>query len=118
VNEKSFLDLTLTQHPCDEDLKSRKARICLEVDPPRAWYNRISPISHTQVILQVDPASGDEFETVCEGCYEIENTFIFAWSSIPSIAHFRWLFSLMYRLPLNSKVDYLVCTIQRILDFL
>jgi hypothetical protein len=31
--------------------------------------------SHTLVILlQIDPASGDELETVCEGCYEIENT--------------------------------------------
>jgi hypothetical protein len=32
--------------------------------------------------LQVDLASGDELETVCEGCYENEDIFIFAWSSI------------------------------------
>jgi hypothetical protein len=34
-------------------------------------------------MLQVDPAYNDELETICEGCYEIENTFIFAWFSIP-----------------------------------
>jgi hypothetical protein len=37
VNEKpsqeSFLDLTLTQHPCDEDPKLREVCPCLEVQP-------------------------------------------------------------------------------------
>jgi hypothetical protein len=37
VNEepppKSSLDLTLTQHPCDEDPKPRKVCIHLEVEP-------------------------------------------------------------------------------------
>ncbi len=51
----------------------------LEVEPPRACYYRISPNSRTVVILlQVDPASGDEPETVYEGCYEIEDIFIFS----------------------------------------
>jgi hypothetical protein len=54
-------------------------RTRLEVEPLRAWYYRISPNSRTLVILlQVDPASGDELETVCEGYYEIEDTSIFA----------------------------------------
>ncbi len=61
-------------------------RARLEVEPPRAWYYRISPNSRTLVILlQVDPASGDEPETVCEGCYETEDTSIFAWSSVPGV---------------------------------
>ncbi len=34
------------------------------------------------ILLQVNFAFGDELETVCEGCYEIENISIFAWSSI------------------------------------
>jgi hypothetical protein len=38
VNEKlapkSSLDLTLMQHPCDENLKPREVRGHLEVDPP------------------------------------------------------------------------------------
>jgi len=83
-----------------------------EVDPLRAWYYHISPNSHTLVILlQVDPASSDEPEIVYEGCYEIEDTSIFAWSSIPSVGHYRWLHGLICRLPPNSKVDYLVRTI-------
>ncbi len=91
----------------------------LEVEPPRAWYYRISPNSHTLVILlQVDPASDDEPEIVCEGCYETEDTFIFAWSSVPGFGHYRWLRGPIHRLPLNSKADYLVRTILRILDFL
>ncbi len=54
-------------------------RIHLEVDPPRAWYYRISPNSRTLVILlQVDLVSGDEPEIVCEGYYETEDTSIFA----------------------------------------
>jgi hypothetical protein len=54
-------------------------RACLEVEAPQAWYYHISSNSHTLVILlQVNLVSGDELETVCEGCYEIEDTFIFA----------------------------------------
>jgi len=45
---------------------------------------------HTLVILlQIDPASSDEPYTVCESCYEIENTSIFAWSSIPDVGHYH-----------------------------
>jgi hypothetical protein len=41
------------------------------------------------ILLQVDPASGDKPETICEGCYEIEDTFIFAWSLVPGVGHYR-----------------------------
>jgi hypothetical protein len=89
---KSSLDLTLTQHPHDKKPKPREVCACLEIEPPRAWYYRISPNSRTLVILlQVDLASGDEPETVCEGCYETEDTSIFAWSSVPGVGHYRWL---------------------------
>jgi hypothetical protein len=61
------LDLTLTQHLRDEKPEPWKVRACLEVKPPRAWYYCISPNSRTLVILlQVDLASGDELETICE----------------------------------------------------
>jgi hypothetical protein len=87
---ESSLDLTLTQHPRDEEPELRKVRARLEVEPPRTWYYRISPNSRTLVILlQVDLASGDEPETVCEGCYETKDTSIFAWSSIPVVGHSR-----------------------------
>jgi hypothetical protein len=116
---ESSVDLTLTQHPRDEEPELREMRARLEVKPPRASYYHISPNSRTLVILlQVDPVSGDEPETVCEGCYEIEDTFIFAWSSVPGVGHYRWLRSSIRRLPPNSKADYLVRTIRRILDFL
>jgi hypothetical protein len=39
------------------------------------------------ILLQVDPASSDELETICKGFYEIENTSIFAGSSIPNVKH-------------------------------
>jgi len=116
---ESSLDLTLTQHPRDEEPELRKVRARLEVEPPRTWYYRISPNSRTLVILlQVDPASGDEPEIVCEGCYEIEDTSIFAWSSVLGVGHYRWLRGPIHRLPPNSKADYVVCTIRRILNFL
>jgi hypothetical protein len=123
VNEEpppeSSLDLTLTQHPCNEEPELREVRARLEVEPPRVWYYRISPNSRTLVILlQVDPAFGDEPETVCEGCYETEDTSIFAWSLVPDVSHYRWLRGLICRLPPNSKADYLIRTIRRILDFL
>jgi len=70
------------------------------------------------ILLQVDPASNDEPETVREGCYETKDTSIFAWSSIPSVGHYRWLRGPIRQLPPNSKADYLVRTIRRILDFL
>jgi hypothetical protein len=116
---ESSLALTLTHHPRDEEPEPREVRARLEVEPPRAWYYRISPNSRTLVILlQVDPASGDEPETVCEGCYETEDTSIFAWSLVPGVGHYRWLRDPIRRLPPNSKANYLVHTIRRILDFL
>jgi hypothetical protein len=123
VNEElaseSSLDLMLTQHPRDENPKPQKVRVGLGVDPPRTWYYRIFLNSRTlMVLLQVDLTSGDELETVCESCYEIENTSIFTWSSILGIKHYHWLRNLIHRLPLNNKAYYLVRTIRRILDFL
>jgi hypothetical protein len=70
------------------------------------------------ILLQVDPASGDEPEIVCEGCYEIKYISIFTWSLVLGIGHYRWLRGLIRRLPLNNKADYLVCTVRRILIFL
>ncbi len=70
------------------------------------------------ILLQVDLASSDEFKTVYEGCYETKDISIFAWSSVPDVGHYRWLRGPIRQLPPNSKADYLVCTIRRILDFL
>ncbi len=75
---ETSLDLTLTQHPHDEEPAPWEVRTRLEVEPPRAWYYRISPNSRTLVILlQVEPASGDELKTVSEGYYETKDTSIF-----------------------------------------
>jgi len=116
---ESSLNLTLTQHLRDEEFEPRKVRVHLEVQPPRAWYYRILPNSRTLVILlQVNPASSDELETVCEGCYETEDTSIFAWSSVPDVGYYRWLRGLIRRLPFNGKADYLIHTTRRILHFL
>jgi hypothetical protein len=106
---ESSLDLTLTQHPRDEEPEPQEVCAHLEVEPPQAWYYRISPNFRTLVILlQVDPAFGDEPKTVCEGYYKIEDTYIFAWSSVPGVGHYRWLCGPICRLPPNSKADYLV----------
>jgi len=70
------------------------------------------------ILLQIDPTSGDKPKTVCESCYETEDTYIFVWSSVPDVGHYRWLRSLIRQLPPNSKVNYLVRTIRCILDFL
>jgi len=78
------------QHPRDEELEPREVRARLEVEPLQAWYYHISPNSRTLVILlQVDPVSGDEPETIYEGCYETEDTSIFVWSSVPDVGHYR-----------------------------
>jgi hypothetical protein len=123
VNEEppleSSLDLTLTQHLRDEEPEPREVRVRLEVEPLRGSYYRISPNSRTLVILlQVDLASGDEPKTVCEGCYKTEAISIFAWFLVPSVSHYRWLRGSIRQLPPNSKADYLVRTLRRILDFL
>jgi hypothetical protein len=81
VNEEplseSSLNLTLTQHHCDEDLKSRKVHVRLEVEPPQAWYYHISLNFCTLVILlQVNPVFSDEPEIVYEGCYKIKDTLV------------------------------------------
>ncbi len=107
------------QHPRDEKLEIREVRTRLEVEPHRVQYYHIFPNSRTLVILlQVDIASNDEPETIYEGYYETEDTSIFTWSSVPGIGHYRQLHSSIHQLPPNSKADYLVRTIHRILDFL
>jgi hypothetical protein len=58
------------------------------------------------ILLQIDLASGDEFEIVYEGYYETKNTSIFAWSLVSSVKHHRWLCGPIRRLPPNSKADY------------
>ncbi len=70
------------------------------------------------ILLQVNPASSDEPKTICEGCYEIEDTSIFEWFSILDVGHYCWLCGPIRRLLPNSKAYYLICTIQHILDFL
>ncbi len=57
------------------------------------------------ILLQVDHVSGDEPEIICEGFYEIEDTSIFPWSSIPSVGHYRWLHGLLCQLCFNNKAD-------------
>jgi len=79
VNEESVLesslDLTLTQHPYDEDPELREVHIHLEVDPSQGWYYCISPNFHTlMILLQIDFAFGDEPKTINEGCDEIKDT--------------------------------------------
>jgi hypothetical protein len=74
--------------------------------------------SHLGDFVASRPASSDEPETVCEGCYKTENTSIFTWSSIPSVGHYHWLHGPICRLLPNSKTDYLARTIRCILDFL
>jgi hypothetical protein len=70
------------------------------------------------ILLQIDLTSNDELETICEGCYETKNISIFAWSLVSNVRHYGWLRDPICQLPPNSKVDYVVCTIQCILDFL
>jgi hypothetical protein len=55
------------------------------------------------ILLQVDLTSGDEPETICEGCYETEDISIFAWSSILGVGHYRSLRGPIRWLPPNSK---------------
>ncbi len=98
------LDLTLTQHLCDENLKPRDVHPCLEIEPLQAWYYKISPNSHTLVILlQVDPTSNDEFEIICKGFYKIRDTLIFAWFSTPVIGYYHWLLSSIHQLFLTTR---------------
>ncbi len=70
------------------------------------------------ILLQVNLASGDKPETVCGGYYKTENIYLFTWSSVPDVGHHCWLRGPICRLPPNSKANYLVHTIRRILYFL
>jgi hypothetical protein len=70
------------------------------------------------ILLQINFTFDDELETIYEGFYEIKNSSIFAWSSIPGVGHYCWLHDLIRQLLFNNKVNYLVHTIQHILDFL
>jgi hypothetical protein len=70
------------------------------------------------ILLEVNPAFVDEPEIIYEKFYKIKYTSIFTWFSIFGIKHYHWLCDLIRQLPPNRKVNYLVHTIQCILDFL
>ncbi len=79
----------------------------LKIEPTWAWYYRISSNSRTlMILLQIDPAFGNELETVYEACYETKDTSIFAWFLIFDIGHYCWLHGPICRLLPNNKVDY------------
>ncbi len=113
------LDLTLTQHPRDDNPEPWKVCSCFEIKLLQAWYYLIFLNSHTLVILlQVHLAFGNELKTIYEGIYEIEDTSIFAWFSILNVGHYHWLHNPINWLPPNNKANYLVHTIRNILNFL
>jgi hypothetical protein len=97
---------------------SRGVRLSWSWTPSSLVLLHFFKLSHLGDLVTSRPAFNDEPETFCEGCYEIENTSIFVWFSVLGVGHYRWLHSPICRLPLNSKANYLVFTIQRILDFL
>ncbi len=85
------LDVTLIQHPCDEEPEPQEVHVHFEVESLRTWYYFISLNFRTLVILlQIDPTSGDELEIVCEACYKTEDTSIFTWFLVPDIGQYRW----------------------------
>jgi hypothetical protein len=63
------------------------------------------------ILLQINPISSDEPEIIYEGFHKIENTSIFAWSSILGIEHYHWLCGSIRQLLSNSKANYLIRTI-------
>jgi len=116
---KSSLHFTLTQHPFDENFELQKMHARLKIHPLQAWYYRISTNFHTlMILLQVNFVSGNELEIIWEGCYKTDDTFIFAWSSILSIGHYRWLCGPICQMLHNVKANSLVYTIWHILKFL
>lgn len=70
------------------------------------------------MILLQDLVFSNELEIACKGFNESEDILIFEWSSIPSIRHYYWLHDSIHWILFNNKVNYLVHTIWRILDFL
>jgi hypothetical protein len=48
-----------------------------KVKPPRTWYYRVFPNFHTlKIFLKVGPIFNDEFQIICKGFFEIEDTSI------------------------------------------
>ncbi len=90
-----------------------------EIETLQTWYYQIFLNFCTLVILlQVNPTFSNEPETIYEGLFRIENTSIFAWSLIPDVEQYRWFHSLIHQLLPNNKADYLICTIQCVLNCL
>jgi len=72
------LDLTLTLHPCDGGLESQKVRLCLKVKPFRTrYYQKKLNFCTLGILLQVDPAFGNEPKIVFKNNYETKDISIF-----------------------------------------
>jgi len=57
----------------------KRCALILKFNPLEFCIITSSSFHTLMILLPVDPTFGDELETIYEGCYEIKNTYIFAW---------------------------------------
>jgi hypothetical protein len=117
--QKSSLDLTLTQHLCDEDPESQKVRPHFKIEPLQAWYYCISLNFCTLVILlKINLASNDELETISKGFTKLKTPLSlhgFQFLALDTIVGYVVQF---VDYLLITRRNYLVHTIRRNLNFL
>ncbi len=84
-----------------------------------AWDRRLSPNPHALAIyLEFVPTHGVVSERFEECQCEDDDVRLHYRTWVPGDGHYCWLRGLINPLPMEHRVEYLVGTIRRILDFL
>jgi hypothetical protein len=108
--------VNVSQRSSEEEPSRRMVRtwvVCL------AWDRRLSPNPHALAIyLEFVLARGVTPKRFEECQCEDDDVRLHCWTWVPGDGHYRWLRGSINPLPMEHQVEYLACTIRRILEFL
>jgi hypothetical protein len=108
--------MNVSQRPCDEESFQRV--VCTWVDSSM-WDHRSSLNSHALAIyLKFVPVRGVVLERFEECQCEDDDIPLHCQTWVPSDGQYRWLWRPINPLFMEDWIEYLVCTIRCILDFL
>jgi hypothetical protein len=114
--EATPFDVIVSQRLREEESPRRVVRIRVDRS---AWDRRLSPNPHALAIyLEFGPARGAAPERFEECQCEDDDVCLQCRMWVPGDGHYHWLRGPINPLPMEHQVEYLACTIHRILDFL
>jgi hypothetical protein len=114
--EETPLDVNVFQRSCEEEPSKKVVHTRID---RLAWDRRLFPNPHALAIyLEFVPARGATPERFEECQCEDDDVRFHCRTWVPGDGHYRWMRGLINPLPMEHRIEYLACTIRRILEFL